>query len=63
MNRNENLTVRPNGPERPLRDEELDAVSGGTIGALGGPDTRLHYTVTMEKVLVANYQTGGSGHP
>ena len=40
MNRNEDLTVHPNGPERPLRDEELDAVSGGTIRALGGPDTR-----------------------
>jgi hypothetical protein len=62
MNRNENLTVHPNGPERPLRDEELEAVNGGTIRALGGPDTRLHYQVTMENVLVANYQTGGSGH-
>jgi hypothetical protein len=62
MSRIENATAHPGETERPLRDDELEAVNGGTIRALGGPDTRTHYQVTMQDVLVANYQVGGSGH-
>jgi hypothetical protein len=39
MDRIENVTAHPGEPERPLRDEELEAVNGGTVRALGGPDT------------------------
>jgi hypothetical protein len=42
MDRIENVTARPGETERPLRDEELEAVNGGAIRALGGPDTRPH---------------------
>jgi hypothetical protein len=39
MSRIENATAHPGETERPLRDDELEVVNGGTIRALGGPDT------------------------
>ena len=39
MNGTENVAERRGETERALRDEELEAVNGGTIRALGGPDT------------------------
>jgi hypothetical protein len=40
MSRIDNVTAHPGETVRPLRDEELEAVNGGVIVALGGPDTR-----------------------
>jgi hypothetical protein len=37
MRRIENVTAHPDEIERPLRDDELEAVNGGTIRASSGP--------------------------
>ena len=40
MNRIESVTADEGEAVCPLRDEELEAVTGGALRALGGPDTR-----------------------
>jgi hypothetical protein len=40
MMRIKNVTANEGEPRRSLRDEELEAVTGGALRALGGPDTR-----------------------
>ena len=42
MNRIESVTADEGEAVCPLRDEELEAVTGGALRALGGPDTRPH---------------------
>ena len=61
MNGTENVTERPGESECALRDEELEAVNGGIMVALGGPDTRPQSDHTCWIRVSSPYAGAGAG--
>ncbi|HZO85298.1 MAG TPA: hypothetical protein VFC26_08805 [Verrucomicrobiae bacterium] len=61
MSRIETVTSRPGEAARVLHDDELEAVNGGVMVALGGPDTRPQADHTCWIRVSSPYAGAGAG--